>query len=99
MWPMAELAYPPATEAKPSPRMSTVHAVAGLLKAAAEADEDPLSLAEIGRRLPAKRVRHETVRACVDELELLGFVTQGSKGVMWTLASTQARDASGFDEL
>jgi hypothetical protein len=79
--------------------MSTVHAVAAILKDAAGADEDPLSLAEVGRRLPAKRVRHETVRACVDELKLLGFVTEGSKGVMWTLASSVVRDDPGYDEL
>jgi hypothetical protein len=96
---MHELVYPPAKEASPSPRMSTVHAVAALLKDAANNDEDPLSLAEIGRRLPAKRVRHETIRACIDELKLLGFVTEGSKGVMWTLASEMVRDADGYDEL
>ncbi len=66
---------------------------------AAASDEGPVSLAEVGRRLPAKRVRHETVRACVDELKLLGFVSEGSKGVMWTLASAEARDQPGYDEL
>lgn len=96
---MPELVYPPETEASPSPRMSTVHAVAAILKEANAQDEEPLSLAEIGRRLPAKRVRHETIRACVDELALLGFVTEGSKGVMWTLASSASRDATGFTEL
>ena len=99
MWVMAELVYPPRTEASPSPRMATVHAVARILKEAVEVDESPLSLAEIGRRLPAKRVRHETLRACVDELKILGFVTEGSKGALWTLASIQARDEQGFDEL
>lgn len=99
MWHMGELVYPPRTEASPSPRMSTVHAVAAILKAAALGDEDPISLAEVGRRLPAKRVRHGTVRACVDELRLLGFVTEGSKGVMWTLASSAARNESGYNEL
>lgn len=99
MWVMAELVYPPLTEASPSPRMATVHAVARLLKEAAESDESPLSLAEVGRRLPAKRVRHETLRACVDELKILGFVTEGSKGVMWTLATTKARDEPGYAEL
>jgi len=99
MWLMAELVYPPRIEASPSPRMATVHAVARILKEAAASDEVPLSLAEVGRRLPAKRVRHETLRACVDELKILGFVTEGSKGVMWTLASIQARDEHGFDEL
>ena len=99
MWVMAELVYPPRTEASPSPRLATVHAVARLLQDAAKSDEAPLSLAEVGRRLPAKRVRHETLRACVNELKILGFVTEGSKGVLWTLASPEARDERGFDEL
>lgn len=83
---MEQILYPPATEAHPSPRLATVHAVARILRASADKDEGPLSLAEVGRRLPAKRVRHETVRASVNELKLLGFVTEGSKGVMWTLS-------------
>jgi hypothetical protein len=93
---MPELEYPPSEEARPSPRMATVHAVARVLKAAAASDEPPLSLAEIGRRLPAKRVRHETLRACVNELKILGFVTEGSKGVLWTLAGTKALSEPGY---
>jgi hypothetical protein len=73
--------------------------VARLLETAAGRDEPPLSLAEVGRRLPAKRVRHGTVRACVDELKLLGFVTEGSKGVLWTLAPTGIVDAPGYAAL
>ncbi len=96
---MSEIAYPPEREASPSPTLSTVHAVASVLKEAAANDEDPLSLAEIGRRLPAKRVRHHTVRACVDELKLLGFITEGPRGVMWTLASTDVMEASGYEPL
>ena len=96
---MPSLVYPPRREHSPSPRLSTVHAVANVLKKAAARDEAPLSLAEIGRRLPAKRVRHETVRACVDELKLLGFITEGSKGVLWTLAPIGLMDASGFETL
>lgn len=79
--------------------MATVHAVARVLKQAALAHEDPLSLAEIGRRLPAKRIRHGTVRACVDELKILGFVSEGSKGVMWTLADAEVIDKPGYEEL
>ena len=86
MWVMGQILYPPAKEVQPSPRLATVHAIARILRDAASRDEGPLSLAEVGRRLPAKRVRHETVRASVDELKLLGFVTEGSKGVMWTLS-------------
>jgi hypothetical protein len=92
---MAAIGYPPPREKSPSPPLATVHAVARIHKAAAHADEDPLPLAEIGRRLPVKRVRHETLRACVDELKLLGFVTEGSKGVMWTLGDTAVLDWSG----
>ena len=48
--------------------------------------EAPLSLAEIERRMKAKRVRHETLRASVDFLLRLGLVTVGSKGAQWTHA-------------
>jgi hypothetical protein len=99
MWVMPGLVYPPNREASPSPRLSTVHAVARVLKEATAADEGPLSLAEVGRRMPAKRVRHETLRACVNELKILGFVTEGSKGVMWTLAEPDVLDPSGYAEL
>lgn len=78
--------YPPDQEAGPSPTLRTVHAIARILKRARADDEGPISLAEVGRRLPAKRVRHATVRACVDELDRLGFVTEGDEGVEWTLA-------------
>lgn len=49
--------------------------------------EEPLSLSEINRRMQAKRTRHQTIRACVDFLENLGFVTTGSMGVQWTHVS------------
>lgn len=64
------------------PRMATLVEVGRILEDAQ--DEAPLSLAEIGRRMAAKRVRHETLRASVDFLDRLGFVTTGSKGVQWT---------------
>ena len=62
--------------------MATLVEVGRILESAQ--DEPPLSLAEIERRMEAKRVRHETLRASVDFLERLGFVTTGSKGVQWT---------------
>ena len=62
--------------------MATLVEVGHVLEAAKR--EPPLSLAEIGRRMKAKRVRHSTLRACVDFLARLGFVTVGSKGVLWT---------------
>jgi len=65
------------------PSLSTLVEVAQVLEAASR--EAPLSLAEVGRRMSAKRVRHSTLRATVDFLSSLGFVTTGSKGVQWTL--------------
>ena len=62
--------------------MATLVEVGRILEAAQA--EPPLSLAEIGRRMTAKRVRHETLRASVDFLARLGLVTLGSKGVQWT---------------
>lgn len=96
---MDQILYPPAKEADPSPRLVTVHAVARILREAAKKDEGPVSLAEVGRRLPAKRVRHETVRASVDELKLLGFVTEGSKGVLWTLSPLRGEPSKRYTRL
>ncbi|MFQ5838321.1 MAG: hypothetical protein ACE5HJ_06010 [Thermoplasmata archaeon] len=62
--------------------MATLVEVGRILEAAKH--EPPLTLAEIGRRMRAKRVRHSTLRATVDFLGQLGFVTAGSKGVQWT---------------
>jgi hypothetical protein len=66
------------------PTMATIIEV-GLILSKSRYD-GPLSLAEIGRRMRAKRVRHMTIRACVEFLSNLGFVTEGSKGVFWTHA-------------
>ncbi|MEE9490019.1 MAG: hypothetical protein V3V91_06225 [Thermoplasmata archaeon] len=32
----------------------------------------------------AKAVRHGTVRQAIEEFKRLGFVVEGSKGVLWT---------------
>ena len=64
------------------PTMATIVEIGRIVERARR--EPPISLAEIGRRMRAKRVRHSTIRACVDFLENLGFVTVGSKGVEWT---------------
>lgn len=69
------------------PRMATLVEVGSILETAAS--EPPLSLAEIGRRMSAKRVRHETIRGSVDFLERLGFVTRGKQGVQWTHAADE----------
>lgn len=64
------------------PRMATIVEIGRILEAAQ--DGPPLTLAEIERRMPAKRVRHATLRASVDFLHKLGFVTVGSLGAQWT---------------
>ncbi len=64
------------------PTLVTLVEVGQILEAAKH--EAPLSLAEIGRRMEAKRVRHSTLRASVDFFARLGLVTVGSKGVLWT---------------
>lgn len=72
----------PRTVVGNGPTLATLVEVGQVLERAKH--EPPLSLAEIGRRMRAKRVRHATVRASVDFLARLGFVTRGSKGVQWT---------------
>ena len=64
------------------PTMATLVEVGQILETARR--EPPLSLAELARRMKAKRVRHSTVRAAVNFLPRLGFVTVGSGGVQWT---------------
>jgi len=77
---------PPRPIKGPAPLLTTVHEVEIILRRADARDEGPISLAEIARRMKAKSVRHSTIRACVDELRRLGFVTESpSKGVLWTL--------------
>ncbi|HLE96797.1 MAG TPA: hypothetical protein VI997_05450 [Candidatus Thermoplasmatota archaeon] len=75
----------PASVEKNGPTMAQIVEIGRILENAAE--EPPLSLAEIGRRMSAKRVRHSTVRACVDFLARVGVITTGSKGAQWTFAS------------
>lgn len=79
-WPML-MELPDSVKGE-GPRMATVVEVGKVLESAQ--DEPPLSLAEIERRMRAKRVRHATLRASVDFLHALGFVSLGSKGVQWT---------------
>jgi hypothetical protein len=51
--------------------------------------DGPLSLNEVKRRMSARAVRHSMVRAAVDELKRLGFVSEGSKGVIWSLQTDE----------
>ena len=75
------LEMPPRLEGK-GPTLATVVEVGRILERARE--EGPISLAEVGRRMAAKRVRHAAIRTSVDFLKQLGFVMEGSKGVHWT---------------
>jgi len=82
---------PPRELPGPSPTLRTLHQVERIFRAAHANDEGPLTLAEIKRRLPAKTVRHATIRACVEELKRLYLVTEDPKrGVMWTLYENPA---------
>lgn len=46
--------------------------------------DEPLSLNRIKTLLPRKVV-HRTLRDAIEHYKRLGCVTEGSKGVMWTL--------------
>jgi hypothetical protein len=74
------LARPPRLVGR-GPTLATLHEIEGILRDA----EGPLSLNEIKRRMAAKAVRHQVVRAAVDEFVRLGLAAEGSKGVLWTL--------------
>ena len=63
------------------PTLATLHEIETILRKA----DGPLSLNEIKRRMRAKAVRHEMVRQAIEEFKRLGFVVEGSKGVVWTL--------------
>lgn len=74
------IAPPPETKNR-GPTLSTMHEIERILREA----EEPLSLNEIKRRMSAKAVRHSTVREVINEFKRLGFVAEGSKGVVWSL--------------
>lgn len=63
------------------PTLSTLHEVERILREA----QETLSLNEVKRRMKAKAVPHATVRTVIDEFKRLGLVSEGSKGVLWTL--------------
>jgi len=71
---------PPRLEGR-GPTLSTLHEIERILRGA----DGPLSLNEIKRRMSARAVRHSMVRQAVDEFRRLGFVVEGSKGVVWVL--------------
>ncbi len=77
---LTALPRPPKLEGR-GPTLSSLHEIERILRDA----EGPLSLNEIKRRMSAKAVRHSTVRQAVEEFKRLGFVIEGSKGVVWVL--------------
>ena len=64
------------------PTLETLHMVEAVLRKASE----PLSLNRIKALVPRK-VMHRTLREAIEHYKRLGCVTEGSKGVMWTLNS------------
>lgn len=81
---MPLLAEPDTSKA--NPRTTTVLEVLHVIQGEAAGQAMPLSLAEIGRRLPAKKTRAEVIRVAVELLEAFGVVKRGSKGVVYTRA-------------
>jgi hypothetical protein len=75
-----DLPLPPRIEGR-GPTLATMHEIELILR---EAD-GPISLNEIKRRMSAKAIRHQTVRQVVNEFLRLGFIAEGSKGVIWIL--------------
>ena len=70
---------PPKLEHK-GPTLATLHMVESVLRKSHE----PLSLNRIKRLLPRKMM-HVTLRVAIEHYKRLGCVSEGSKGVMWTL--------------
>jgi len=78
---MAEsLPLPPKIEGR-GPTLATMYEIECILREA----EEPISLNEIKRRMSAKAIRHQTVRQVINEFRRLGFVVEGSKGIIWVL--------------
>lgn len=70
---------PPELERK-GPTLETLHMVESVLRKV----DEPISLNRIKSLLPRK-VMHATLRDAIEHYKRLGCVTEGSKGVMWTL--------------
>lgn len=77
--PPMPLLFPPELEGR-GPTLATLHEIERILRRA----EVTISINEIKRRMKAKAVRHDAVRMAIDEFKRLGFVVEGSKGVLWT---------------
>lgn len=94
---LPRIVYPPdPSEMKgPVPRLDTLWRIERILIDAWKADEGPLSLEEIKRRMRSKGVRHATVRTCVDELARHGDVALSPTGVLWNRWSPEALARDG----
>lgn len=62
------------------PTLETLHMIESVLRKY----DEPLSLNRIKALLPRKTM-HATLREAIEHYRRLGCVTEGSKGVMWTL--------------
>jgi hypothetical protein len=78
---MKTAALPPAMDHE-GPTLRTLHTIEAVLRNSVE----PLGLDRIGRFLP-RRVAYKVLREAVEHYKRLGFVAEGSKGVLWTLNS------------
>ena len=76
---MQQPAMPPRLKRK-GPTLSTLHMVESVLRKS----DEPLSLHRIKGLLPRKMM-HPTLRDAIEHYKRLGCVTEGSKGVLWTL--------------
>ena len=76
---MKSIAFP-AARGHQGPTLDTVHMVETILRKSSE----PLSLNRIKILVPRK-VMHRTLREAIEHYKRLGCVTEGSKGVLWTL--------------
>src|SRR3989337_3255915 len=76
---MQRPAMPPRMERK-GPTLNTLHMVESVVRKS----DEPLSLNRIKGLLPRK-VMHATLREAIEHYKRLGCVSEGSKGVLWTL--------------
>ena len=70
----------PPKSRRQGPTLETLHMVESVLRKV----DEPLSLNRIKTILPRK-VMHATLREALEHYKRLGCVSEGSKGVMWTL--------------
>ena len=75
----------PAELGHKGPTLETLHMVETVLRRS----DEPLSLNRLKTLLPRK-VMHRTLREAIEHYKRLGCVTEGSKGVLWTLNTEPA---------